>query len=413
MELSTNPILRWISNVREFGLEYAASRFYGLYAGRVSSNVDQRQQGRVGVKVPVLGHGRRDGAGGFISDTHLKMAYPATIYAGRDHGIYFPPELEDLVYVSFDHGDHQSPRYHGSWWGNDDPAKTSVGSHLPEEFKTATGIPTKRGIKTKFGHGIIFSDDETAPYVTIWSGQQLGPHQAAIRKQQFALSDEPGNAGIIARSNYGHTVHLDDDNQSVTISGASLDPLGVLANSIKIEDQTGKVTIKTRLQQTITIDDAAQSISITSPGTLQVSAAGGVVMASGAGGPAVVAPPGTAVETGSGSRISNFIGDITETVGGAFTQNVVGVMNLSAASLNLVAALMEFAGTVIVGNPLTARSLANDYLIDFVLNHEHPTAAPGPPSKPSIGPISTIVTPGLPLPPITLLQYGTTNLRSS
>jgi hypothetical protein len=63
-------------------------------------------------------------------------------------------------------------------------------------------------------------------------------------------------------------------------------------------------------------------------------------------------------------------------------------------------------GLVTIGNVATARNLANDYLIDFVLNHDHPTAAPGPPSKPSIGPISTIVTPTLPLPPITLAQYG-------
>lgn len=428
MEFTTNPILRWISNVKEFGLEYAASRFYGLYGGKVKSNVDLQQQGRINLSIPVLGHGRRDGAGGFIPDTHLKMAYPSSIYAGQDHGIYFPPELEDLVYVSFDHGDHQVPRYHGSWWGNIDPAKSSSGSQLPAEFKTS-GLPLRRGIKTKFGHGLIFSDDDTTPYVTLWSGKQLGPGQEALRKQQFVLSDKPGQAGIIAQSFYGHTIYLNDDEKTITISGLSPDPTGTLANSIKIEDTTGKITIKTKLQQMVTIDDATLSTSIATPGSVTVAGAAGVAIASGAGPPVVVAPPGASVETGAGAKISNFIGAVTETIGGvytqvvagassqtvagALTQNVAGVMTVTAASLNLTAALINFLGTMVVGNPLTARVLANDYLIDFVLNHQHPTAALGPPSTPLPTPISTIVTPGFPLPPITVLQYGSTALKAS
>jgi hypothetical protein len=412
--------MRWLVNVRDYGLEYAAKRFYSLYGGEVVDNGDTQQQGRIKLKTGVTGVGIRRPDGVLDPATICRQALPGSVYAGLDHGLYFPPEVGDSVWVSFDHGDPCHPRYHGSWWKNIDPSKTAAGSELPSEFKQTDGElaqplatrPFRRGIKTKFGHGLIFSDNETAPFVTLWSGRQEGPRQPATRKQQFALSDVPGQEGIIAQTFYGHRIYLDDADKSITISGLSPDPTGLFANSIKIEDKTGKITIKTKMQQVVTIDDSTTTLSVSTPGQVSVTAGGAlsitaasITTASGAGGPAV--------ENGAGAKVSNFVGDATETIGGVFTQNVIGAMNLSAASLNLTAALINFLGVVVIGSPLTARALANDYLIDYVLNHTHPTAALGPPSIPTPGPLSTIVTPGMPLPPITLLQYGSTTLKAT
>jgi hypothetical protein len=430
MEISENPLVRWISNIRDHGLEYASRRFYSLYSGKVDDNADTTFQGRIKAKIGALGIGTKLPNGTFEPSVLSRTALPSSIYAGKDHGVYFPPEIGDNVWMSFDHGDptRPNPHYAGSYWSNTNPALASVGSDLPAEFRTTyaggaqvgptgkvvlkLGSPLNRGIKTRFGHGLIFSDDETAPYVALWSGQQVSAGQEAIRRQELKLSDDPAEPGIFARTFYGHKISLNDQDQSITITGLSPDPTGLLANSIKIEDLTGKITIRTKLQQVVTIDDATLSTSVVTPGQVAVTAGGAcsitaasIAMASGAGGPAT--------ETGAGSKVSNFIGDITETVGGAFTQNVIGIMNLTAASLNLTAVLINFLGVVVIGPAVTARPLANDYLVDFVLNHVHPTAVPGPPSIATPGPISTIVTPGLPLPPITLLQYATSMLRAT
>lgn len=453
MEFSDSPLVRWVTNIRDYGLEFASKRFYSLYGAEVADNSDTTFQGRIRAKVAALGFGIRQPNGDFDTETFGRTILPSTIYAGKDHGVYFPPEIGDRVWVSFDHGDpvRPDPSYQGSYWTTTDP---SVGesSALPAEFRKtagapksengrvvlATGSPLVRGIKTRFGHGLIFSDDEALPYVMLWSGKQVSPGEQANRKQQIVLADESGipplsdgrsiDSGIYLDSFYGHRIALNDKDQSITISGKA-DPGGEIAHSIKIEDRTGKITIKTKLQQVVTIDDGTRSTSVTTPGTASVMAAGGVSLASGTSPPVVVAPPGTSVETGAGAKISNFLGAVIETIGGfhsqtiagastqtlagALTQNVAGVMTVTAASLNLTAALINFLGVVVIGNPLTARTLANDYLIDFVLNHEHETAVPGPPSKPSIGPLSTIVNPGNPLPPITLLQYGTTTLKAT
>lgn len=437
MEISDNPLVRWLSNIRDHGLEYASRRFYSRYSGKVDDNSDSTLQGRIKAKIAALGVGIRMPNGTFEPSVYSRTVLPTSIYAGKDHGVYFPPEIGDSVWVSFDHGDpsRPDPSYQGSYWTNPNPV-LGVRSDLPFEFRGTysggpqtdaggkvvlkNGSPLKRGIKTRYGHGLIFCDDEVAPYVALWSGKQVSAGQEAIRQQELRLSDDPAQPGIYAKTFYGHKISMDDRDQSITITGLSPDPTGVISNSIKIEDLTGKITIKTKLQQMVTVDDSTMSTSVVTPGLVNVTAGGpvaitsaaacsitaaSIAMASGAGGPAT--------ETGAGSKVSNFVGDITETVGGAFTQNVIGIMNLTAASLNLTAVLINFLGVVVIGPAVTARPLANDYLIDFVLNHTHPTAAPGPPSIATPGPISTIVTPGLPLPPITLLQYATSMLRAT
>lgn len=290
MEFTTNPLIRWATNITEFGLEYASKRFYSLYIGVVESNEDLRQQGRVSARVGVLGIGTSNEAGDFTPDVHPKMMRPMSIYAGLEHGVYFPPEDGDTIYVSFDHGDGQAPRYIGSYWCNPDDAKSADTSHIPTEFKAekGKGVPLKRGIKTGFGHGLIFCDNPDEPYVAIWAGEQLGkddkgrPAQGeARRSQQITLSDttaaptvkgvdETVEAGIYANTIYGHRVALNDTQKTIMISGLRKDAEGIEANSIKIDDNTNKITVKTKGPQdqvhSIDLDGTTNKIIIKNKG---------------------------------------------------------------------------------------------------------------------------------------------------
>ncbi len=389
-----NPIVQWIINVSERGLEYAARRYYGLYGAVVESNDDPRSQGRVSARIGVLGIGTADRA------VHSKMLKPMSIYAGEEHGLYFPPEDGDMVYVSFDHGDPQAPRFHGSWWGNLDSSLTASGSQVPTEFKVS-GPPTKRGIKTKFGHGLVFSDDPQDPFVQLWSGKQDGAQGTEATKQQrVTLANEGAttkNQGVYVDTFYGHKVHLDDVEKTVLISGLSADPAGEVANSIKIDDTAQKVTIKTSnpVPQTIVLDGTTGNIDIISPaiinvtalgamnltatGAITMAAAGGIATGSGAVPPAP-AIPGASVETGVGTKLINFAGVVTETLAG-FIQNVATSISITTPifTINAPVAVIGppgigitlLGGLVTIGNPGTAQQVTNAQLIEFLKSHTH------------------------------------------
>lgn len=395
--LSSNPIVRIINNVRHYGLEYGLRRFYSMYHGKVMSNVDTQQQGRVSVSVPEVGFGvispNTIETPGTITDTALnEMAYPASIYAGQDHGIYFPPEIGDPVWVSFAYGDPRKPRYMGGWWTNNDPAKSSEGSTIPAEFKSPTGVPFVRGIKTKRGHGLAFGDDPTNPYVELWTGEQLAPLQAADKRHRIIMSDNEGAAGIGVYSFLGHKIELSDTLKFLKISAPPLDPFGVFASSITIDENLGTVEIKTRTStqaapQTIVMNALTGTMNIATQGLLTISALGGIAMGSGA--PPPPAPPGTAVETGLGAKIINFAGNVTETIGGAVTRTIAGALTEQVAGaliINALSAKLETTGGILeLGSVGPAKFfLVGEAFLEAYFNHGHLTTTPG---APTLGPI--------------------------
>jgi hypothetical protein len=235
----------------------------------------------------------------------------------------------------------------------------------------------------------------------LWSGQQIGARDPATRKQQIVLADASGvtplsegrpiDSGIYIDTIYGNRVALNDKEQSVTVSG-KVDPSGNIANSIKIEDKTGKITIKTSnpVPQTIVMDGLAGTIAITSPSTVSVStqgaitlgAMGGIAMASGAAPPTPPAP-GVAVENGQGAKIINFIGSITETVAD-FTQNAAAVL-FNAVSFTVTSPFVQLGPIptfgvsitllpfplIIIGDIATATKLANAELLTWLETHTH------------------------------------------
>jgi len=424
---SRNAVADTFEKLTRFGTEYVLNRWYSNYKGKVTNNLDTQQQGRVKVSVPSLGYLTNLG-GQTVTESLERFAYPSSPYAGRDHGFYFPPEIGDTVWVWFEQGDKTIPHVMGSYWLNPAEKKTGVTTEVPQEFVTVSGYPTKRGIKTKYGHGVLFDDDPLGPSVTLWSGKQpLTPGVMAERKQRIFLSDIPTSPGLFAFSNYGSALSLDDLSKSASLHAFATGAPGELVNGIACSDLTESVTITTRNNHTITVDplgitastaalqkiiinDKLLSVGITTPGLISTNSVGatnivsgaattvtaggivalqgnGVTITSAGGAPSIGVNTGITNNTFIGAVTENYAGAVTQNIGGVLTQTVLGVWNATASVFNLV------AGSLNLGSVAAPKYFLVDerFLIQYNL-HTHPV--------PSFG---TSLPPVVPVIPATVL----------
>ena len=189
------PFFRFVKNMRAHGIEYVSGRHYSKYQGTVEDTEDPQGQGRVKVSCEVV-----TGRKGEMS----LWAYPSSDFAGPDKGIFFPPDKDDRVWVWFDRGDLRVPMFSGSWWGNRNQDKAANGSQVPSEFSTEGAAPTKRGVKTKAGHGLLFDDKENEGRAEFWTGEQGGEGTEATRHHQMTFADRVGEEKIVIASFGGH-----------------------------------------------------------------------------------------------------------------------------------------------------------------------------------------------------------------
>src|SRR5262245_30300554 len=103
-------------------------QFFGKYRGKVESNVDPQQQGRIRISCPsVIGAGR------------LSWAMPAAPYAGPGVGFFTIPPEGANVWVEFEEGDSESPIWSGCFWGlGEAPALPAIAEVKVLKTQTAT-----------------------------------------------------------------------------------------------------------------------------------------------------------------------------------------------------------------------------------------------------------------------------------
>ena len=78
-----NQVIKLIKNLKLYGLDIF-QKYYGVYRGSVVDNIDVNEQGMVQVTCPSV---KGD-------STPLKAwAYPKSMYAGENMGVFFPPEI--------------------------------------------------------------------------------------------------------------------------------------------------------------------------------------------------------------------------------------------------------------------------------------------------------------------------------
>lgn len=128
-----------IDNVRQFGLERVFKRYYSVYRAQVVDNKDEQRRGRIKVKVPSL-------FGDFVLPQMAEAIDNRNSAKGK--GEFFPPDVDDWVFVTFEGGDSRFPLYLGGWHAKGDLDPVFV--HGEE------GNPLVRGYKDKFGTYWIF-----------------------------------------------------------------------------------------------------------------------------------------------------------------------------------------------------------------------------------------------------------------
>lgn len=353
-----NPYDIFLRDVQEGGLENSvARRYYAKYESLVISNVDPSCQGRVQLRVFALNR-----------DTPIDIwAYPSAPFAGPDYGIYFPPEIGDRVWVWFDHGHPDFPNFSGAWWLA--PAKTSESSHVPNEFKGVLGTsPGKRGIKTKQGHGLLFDDTTLLPKVELWSGKQAAPGLDAVKKNLITLSDIPGQERLTLETALKHSLKLID--APVGTNGVVLETLAGIRlffdetlqlaristpakRSVVIDDKNTILSLTTTTGS-IAINDASQTLDITSQGQVNITGVG--VSINSTSGLQKQEGIGSIEQEFTGDKLVKITGNTTTNVTGKEDHNVQGVYQqqiTGAASLTFLGGLiLAVTGTATFGGLL-------------------------------------------------------------
>lgn len=123
------------------------SVYDGVYVGVVTNNHDPENWGRIKVVYPWTDN-----------STESHWARLATLYAGKDRGSYFVPEVGDEVLMVFEHGDPNRPYVVGSLWNGQDP--------LPEPGHP-DGEDNHKILETRSGHKMTFDDTDGAEFITL------------------------------------------------------------------------------------------------------------------------------------------------------------------------------------------------------------------------------------------------------
>ncbi len=113
----------------------------GLTVGKVTSNKDEKNMGRVRVRYP-----------GMSSEAESDWARVLTVGGGKDRGSVWIPEVDDEVLVGFEGGDARRPVVIGGLFGDT--------STIPQ-IEIQDGKVQSRAMTSRLGHVIAFLDGST------------------------------------------------------------------------------------------------------------------------------------------------------------------------------------------------------------------------------------------------------------
>jgi phage baseplate assembly protein gpV len=114
--------------LKNYGLEFFGL-YYGTYKAKVMSNTDPNNRGRLAIWCPQV-HG---------PVSAQVWAEHKSPYAGNNFGFWAVPDVDEWVYVTFDHGRAEFPIWDGGWYANAEPTVDMVNSKVC--------LVTKEGMK--------------------------------------------------------------------------------------------------------------------------------------------------------------------------------------------------------------------------------------------------------------------------
>jgi uncharacterized protein involved in type VI secretion and phage assembly len=182
--------------------------WYGVAPATVIDIKDPDGQGRVQITLPWC----PDSDGG----RYEAWARVATLFAGKDRGSWFLPDVGDELLVAFEHGDPARPYVLGGLWN---------GSDSPPESMDGGGQNNKKLLKSRNG-------------VTVTLDDQQGQEKLILETpggQKVTLKDGPGAVEI--EDSNGNSIKLEAAGITVTASAK------VTVNASQVAVSAGMVTV--------------------------------------------------------------------------------------------------------------------------------------------------------------------------
>lgn len=266
-----NLFVNLVDQVRRFGLEKVFQRYYSLYRAKVVDNKDPKKQGRIKVIVPAL-FGKTE-----LPQWALPRDFRST---AKDGGEFFPPEIDDFVFIEFEGGDPKFPVYSGGWYG-----ETSEGEELPEDFvHDEENAPMVKGFKDRAGNCILFDQTPEAEKVTIQT-----------KNHYIVLDETKDSEAVYLAHKKGSQLQIDKEGSlKLFTSDGSYMSMNSEDGSVTIGSKDGAVVA---MKDTITVSDASgKSVISITDGTVQVTTAGDLVAQSNT---ATISTGALAIDSGS------------------------------------------------------------------------------------------------------------------
>ena len=160
--------------------------YFGKYRGKVTSNTDPENKGRIQVSVPSI-----------FGDITLNWAMPSVPYAGMQSGLYAIPPVQANVWVEFEGGNPEKPIWSGCFWGT---------GETPSQ---ATGTPNT------FAHVLVQTTNQTILFLS----DQPGPTGGIMLKTATGASITINDTGITIDNGKGATIKL--SGPTVSINGSA------------------------------------------------------------------------------------------------------------------------------------------------------------------------------------------------
>lgn len=226
-----------LDNITRYGLEFY--RVYpGLYRGIVVANNDPDKQGRIQAHVPSM---QEEPSNAWIK--------AAMLGAGDGRGVFWPPEVGDAVFVSFAQGLSDRPEcYIGGWFG-----LRGGSSDVPDDLGYSGDYPDIRGLVTRMGHKLIFSDaDGDERLELIWN--KANPDDAAKTDSERKTTAGPGSV----TSGGGSASIKFTPEGSIEITD-NANP----AQTIVMDAQTGQIEIADKSGNKVTLSSSGAKIEAT------------------------------------------------------------------------------------------------------------------------------------------------------
>ena len=275
----------------------------GVFVGIVTNNKDPLNSGRIKVIFPWM-----DGA------TESHWARLATLYAGKERGSYFVPEVGDEVLVVFEHGDMNQPFVVGSLWNGKDP--------LPEPGHP-DGEDNHKVLETRSGHKLTFDDTAGAEFITLVDSSMNNRMVIDVAGDSITVLAATGDIHIKAPAGL---VSFESKTMAVNVE-TTKDHKSGATHSITVKAANYDAT--TNNGKTITVGSSmsrtAQNMAITA--SSQLSSTGGNATVSVSGG-------GAMIQKGA---VTQLVGQASVTSTGSFDCApvktwLVGSLNLASAS---------------------------------------------------------------------------------